>query len=88
MNRNETSVIDRNTYDQLRDGMSLEAVEQLLGVECDVLSEHVAQMEPGIPIGSMSTVVREWKSADGSTVRILFRDDKLLEKSSSHFDEN
>jgi hypothetical protein len=64
--------------DRIRRGMTHEEVAELLGEEGEIVSGHGAQIEPGIPVGVMTTQVREWRFED-AVLRVMFGDGKVRE---------
>lgn len=65
--------------EKLKQGMTHEEVEEILGEEGEIVSGHAAQIEPGIPVGVMTTQIRQWQCDDGSIVRVMFGDGKVRE---------
>ena len=71
---------DTLVFDSLENGVSLEAVCQQLGEPTCLVSNEIAQMEPGITINTVQSEIYEWVIQDGPILRILFRQDKLSDK--------
>ncbi|MBI1318794.1 MAG: hypothetical protein GC168_07570 [Candidatus Hydrogenedens sp.] len=68
-------------YDHLAPGMSYGEVASRLNGEGLLLSNNVAQLEPGFWLCSMTTQVYEWHNAEGAIIRVMFGDDGLRDKS-------
>lgn len=65
--------------EKISQGMTTEEVAALLGEEGEIVSGHGAQIEPGIPIGVMTTQIRQWTCSDGAVLRVMFGDGKVRE---------
>lgn len=75
------SPIDKSVYDQVLPGMTYEAVAGLFGDPGELVSTHLAQMEPGFQVGSMTTEVYRWQCESGASVQVMFGDGKVRDKS-------
>jgi hypothetical protein len=77
----ETRAFSMSDFDMLESGMSYDEVVARLGRPGTLLSDNIAQIEPGIIVGSMETEVYEWQNEDGSTLRVMFGHGRLRGKS-------
>ncbi len=66
--------------DDLALGSSYEEICQILGEPTTLVSEEIAQMEPGITINSVNSALFEWVQDNGNCIRLLFRQGKLSDK--------
>jgi len=72
-------MITLNHFDALQRGTSYEQACKILGEEGALISSETAQIEPGITVMALLTEIFEWRSEDGSSIRLLFKRDKLNE---------
>lgn len=74
-----SSKLTMEKYLQLKNGMSRESVEQILGTPGTELSSGHIDGAPGV-MDSIDTVLYGWSNRDGSNLNVMFQNDRLVMK--------
>ena len=70
-------MITLEQFNALERDMSYEEAREVLGEHGTLISSETAQLELGIPVGSLLSEIYEWRNEDTSIIRLLFKGDRL-----------
>ncbi|GDY09456.1 hypothetical protein LBMAG52_29420 [Planctomycetia bacterium] len=74
-----SSVVSKDKFSQIRNGMSYRAVVAIIGASGEEQSSNHIDGVPGV-IESIDTVMYSWRNRDGSNMNVMLQNDKVVSK--------